>query len=196
MSKYDLDKFNHDLYRWYWTSPLPKRLLELRIRRNQKSILNLLKHHDRIKLLPVPPSPEGGHVEHYYHFIFDLLLPLSILLEHSGQNAKYCLDEFGILTPILERLTDERVMIRKNEGLSNGDLKEVKMIGMSPLLVNIHNFQYSIMRDMVFRKLHIPFTTDANKLIVIERIQPHSYYTDEAIHKGSGTSRISIQNHK
>ena len=157
---------------------------------NQRSIIRLATSTNNIALNPVPPFSAGGHVEHYYHFIFDLLLPLSFIIKKTPSNVIFSLNGFGVLTPILLKLFDNRVRIR-----SNAWERKVNLIGMNPIQININHFQYKNLKEMVCEKLNIDSTSKPNKILLIECIPPDPYYQTSATIKGSGSSRRSIKNH-
>ena len=79
------------------------------VKANQMAIQNLCKETDGP--IFIHPRPLGGSVQHYYHFTFDLMLPLSMVLKNTPPEIIFSLRHFGPLTPILLKSFGERVRI-------------------------------------------------------------------------------------
>ena len=170
-------------------------LKQIIIKQNQQSIIQLAKSTRNIALNPVPPVSGNGHIEHYYHFIFDLLLPLSILIKKTPSDVIFSLKEIGILTPFLLKLFDNRVRIQSNFDVLPEE-KKVNLIGMNPKTINIHYFQLQNLKELICANLNIVSTDKPNKILLIERLPPNPYYLNSANIKGAGSSRRAIKNHK
>lgn len=162
------------------------------LRRNQQKIIKLINNgFDEIALHPIPFS---GGVEHYYHFVFDFLLPIVTLFGKTGKDFKITVNYFGVLTPILKLLLKDNVKILdKNDLLP--EKNKINLIGMNPTKVEVGFDQVNFLNHFVRRVLDIDFCEKPDKILLIERLPPNEYFLNEAIRKGSGASRRSIINH-
>lgn len=134
-------------------------------------------------------------VEHYYHFLFDLALPLYLVLAKAPPRARYLLDEFGIFSDRIPQLFPGRVSIR-NHAESNAELKSYWLHGMDLSLVAVRRAELAAFRDYVLRVLEIPQQSNPRYVLLIERLPPVDYFRYQAVKKGSGASRRSIANHQ
>ncbi|MEM8527052.1 MAG: glycosyltransferase family 61 protein [Bacteroidota bacterium] len=163
---------------------------------NQQAIIKSSKHSQYIFLNPIPPSSvAGGHVEHYYHFIFDLLLPLSLLIRKTSSKIIFVLEDFGVLTQLLLGLFENRVKICSAISPSIKK-KEIDLVGMNPKIIPLQYFRFKSLKEEICANLNIGCAEKPTKILLIERLYPNSYYFSRAKNKGSGTSRRSIKNHK
>lgn len=167
-------------------------LLEIEISKNQQETIQLSKSTNSILIIPFTIG--GGNIEHYYHFIFDLLLPLNLVLNRTSSNVIFSIKDFGILTSIVLKLFKNRINILSD----SNDLfhcEKINLIGMNPNIINIDYLSYRILRKSIFSKLDIKDCNEPSKILLIERLPPNSYFLYDAQIKGSGSSRRSIKNH-
>ncbi|MEL6720528.1 MAG: hypothetical protein AAFP82_17610, partial [Bacteroidota bacterium] len=163
----------------------------IKVWQNHQSIIKLSESNQYIFLKPIPPSSGfGGHVEHYYHFIFDLLLPLSFLIRNTPAKVTFVLNEFGVLTSLLVGLFGNRVKLQSALD-QNIKKKEVELMGMNPTLIPIQHFPYKTLKTKICSNLKIKSLKKPNKILLIERLPPDPYYLNEATNRGSGTTRRS-----
>lgn len=167
----------------------------IKVWQNHKLVIKLSESSQFIFLKPIAPTGLGGHIEHYYHFIFDLLLPISFLIRKTSSKTIFVLDDFGILTPLLLGLFGDRVKIQ-NTYCRNLEEKTISLIGMNPKIIPIQYFQFKTLKTRICAKLNIHPSKKPTKILLIERLAPDSYYFTKAQNKGSGSSRRSIKNHE
>ncbi|MBK0382515.1 glycosyltransferase family 61 protein [Pedobacter sp. SD-b] len=166
--------------------------IESEIEKNQQAIIALSKEAPNILLEPITIG--GGNIEHYYHFIFDLMLPLSLLIKATNPNVVFHLHQFGLFTNYAVEIFKNRIhIIQTNTNLLEG--KKMNLLGMNPNNINILKFPYQILKQTIFSALKIKSSNKPNKILLIERLPPDPYFLNDAKIKGSGTSRRSIQNH-
>jgi hypothetical protein len=159
--------------------------------RNQKELIKLSKTQNDIFLHPVLLN--GGSVEHYYHFIFDLLLPLSRLIKRTSAEVIFRLEDFGPLTNQLLAVYPDRVkFLASTETIA---LPEFDLIGMNPISVFYPPKTINKLKSDICLKLNIRLGNKRDKVILIERLPPNDYFKTKAKIKGSGSSRRSIINH-
>lgn len=173
---------------------LYRKLNVLRISRNQREILEACKSNKLIFLTPVPPPPLGGHVEHYYHFVFDLVLPLNTLLRNTPSNVVFVLEQFGIFTNRLQHLLPDRVRVQ-DESTIPKDAKRMQLMGMNPFWVQLTRKAIETFSYDICSRLEIDQTGNNDKILLIERLPPDRYFVEEAKVKGAGSFRRSILNH-
>lgn len=167
--------------------------IESEIVKNQQAIIALSKETSEILLQPIPIG--GGNIEHYYHFIFDLMLPLSLLIKATNPNVVFHLHEFGSFTKYAIAIFKNRInIIKTNTNLFGG--KKMNLLGMNPNNINIANFPYQVLQQNVLSAFQIKSSNKPNKILLIERLPPEPYFLNDAKIKGSGTYRRSIQNHQ
>jgi hypothetical protein len=136
----------------------------------------------------------GGNVEHYYHFVFDLILPLSLLLKESSANCNFYVEEFGPFSERVQELFPGRVKTIKASEIHQISERH-PICGMNPTDVFL---SHSTLQEFCFnigKCLQIEEATQANKIILIERLPPSPYFLNNAKIKGAGASRRSIHNH-
>lgn len=164
------------------------------ILRNQIEIVELSKLEKLILLKPTCPDGGLGSVEHYYHFIFDLLLPIFYLLEKTFPDIKFGVKEFGIFTERIVQIFPERVVIL-DKNTESIKFKEIELIGMNPKHVFLKKKLLEDFKRSISFKLQVNLNGKANKILLIERVPPDKYFTSNANAKGGGASRRSIINH-
>ena len=162
---------------------------------NRKNILTLSNSNKVIFLEPVPPKNAGGNIEHYYHFIFNLILPLSYILEEIPQGVIFSLHEFGVFSKRLELIFPGRFKIEPRN-YNPKDIKTIQLIGMNPRFVHLSTNVLEKFKTNIFRSLSINQYQQPNKILLIERLPPEDYYLEKATIKGGGTLRRSIKNHE
>ena len=178
---------------------VPKRFIhryvqKLRVIINQKKILNLSTSNKFILLRPTPPQLCGGTIEHYYHFIFDLVMPLNALIRRLPSNTTFLLENFGVLTNRLEDLFPGRTHILNNSSVIN-NVKEISLLGMNPRCVHLQSRELEFFCFDVKHNLGIVHNPPRDQILLIERADSDPFYINSAIKKGSGAKRRSILNH-
>lgn len=176
-------------------------LLEIRwlfrrliILENHKNIIKLARKNKKIKIESKMFGP--GNIEHYYHFIFDLLLPINFIIEKTSWKNIFLIKKFGILTEILINLFHDNIKILgQKEFFSKEIIPSTKIIGIDPGHTIITNKDCEQLKKNILNKLNIKNCENPKKILLIERGTPLSYYINEAELKWSGNSRRSIINH-
>lgn len=174
--------------------PIRRRIATLSILNNQRRILALSKSNKLIFLKPVSPRFCSGSVEHYYHFILDLVLPLNCLTKNTPDDVTFVLKDFGPFTERVQHLFPGRVKI-ENEIKVPNNLKRTRLIGMNPNGVYVTHKVIESFSQTIRQRCEVDQTGKPNKILLIERLPPDSYFTTEASKKGGGTLRRSIPNH-
>ena len=161
--------------------------------KNQLQIIKLSKLKKKIFIKPV--LLEGGNVEHYYHFILDLVFPLSLLIERTPRDVIFIFEEFGIFTERLHSLFPGRVETLKKQDIP-ADIEKVEMFGLSPRRVRAEKGAIQNFSTHIYNRLGVDQTVEPNKILLIERLPPDPYFLKQAKEKGAGASRRSILNHR
>jgi hypothetical protein len=165
-----------------------------RVLNNQRGIIKASQSNELIFLRPVPPPIGGGNVEHYYHFVFDLLLPLHTLLKVAPPNVVFVLEHFGIFTNRLQYIFPGRIRIEDKFAA----LKETTvfdLIGMNPIGLHLTRKTIEQFSNSICNTVGIDHLESRNKILLIERLPPDQYFVEHAREKGSGATRRSIRNH-
>ncbi|MFN5515695.1 MAG: glycosyltransferase 61 family protein [Cyanobacteriota bacterium] len=128
----------------------------------------------------------------YYHFIVDLLLPLSTVIKNTPDDCIFVIQEFGILTNLLTQIFPGRIKIEERDNKLRYT-EEVNLNGMSPKYFYLTR---NLMEDFaltVCNNLNIESTNESNKVLLIERAV---FVADPTIPKPTGSLTRSILNHK
>ncbi|MEQ9298925.1 MAG: glycosyltransferase family 61 protein [Cyclobacteriaceae bacterium] len=133
----------------------------------------------------------GGSIEHYYHFVFDLLLPLSRGMSGAKREVVFSVKRFGPLSLELQTIFPGRVILTDKEE----HVSALPLLGMNPHGLKRMKFNLDSFSSQMMERLHIEGTNVTKKIILIERSIPHDYYLQDAKKKGTGTERRSIRNH-
>jgi hypothetical protein len=163
------------------------------VRKNQAQILKLSKSEKRILL---KPKTLGGNVEHYYHFILDLALPLNNLINKtSPKNVFLVENNLGPFTERLLQLYPDRVEIL-DRGARHREICSAHLIGMNPRHVLLTKNTLEKFRKDTCHRLQIGQSIKPSKILLIERLPPEEYFLTKAKIKGGGALRRSILNHE
>src|SRR5688572_17348837 len=79
------------------------RVRAMRVRRNRRALVRRSRSNSPLAIFP------DNSAEHYYHFLFDLALPLFLLLEELGDDSQVIVDTTGPYIPRLEQMFPNRV---------------------------------------------------------------------------------------
>ncbi|WP_197444012.1 glycosyltransferase 61 family protein [Maioricimonas rarisocia] len=132
--------------------------------------------------------------EHYYHFLFDLCLPLWRLTEVVPLGTRFTLRSFGILTDRLEAMFPGSVCIEDDPDRIE-QLPRMPLSGMNPRFVELDCYEVMRFRRHVLSTLGANETSERMNVLLIERAPPDPYFLLEAQKRGAGASRRSIPNH-
>jgi hypothetical protein len=132
------------------------------------------------------PLNLGGSIEHYFHFLFGYLIPF---VENTPQkdDKMYLFKDCGpVLNPIIMNLPDYTTGITRNSdvqsiGFFGYDSPEFPGMDME----SIKNKFYNIF------KIKSKFSKD---VVVIDRCEPHPFYSEQSQILTSGNSRRSVPN--
>lgn len=161
---------------------------------NRQEILKQAQTNSFIYLQPVPPPGQcGGHVEHYYHFLFDLILPLYFIIKSTPKNI-FVLREVGPYTSWIHKLFPNRVKIDSTAGIPE-EIPKIELIGMNPKCVEFTHKEIQEFSMQVCHMLGIDYPAETNRILLIERLPPDPYFITQAVNKGAGSFRRSIPNH-
>ncbi|MEO9965306.1 MAG: glycosyltransferase family 61 protein [Reichenbachiella sp.] len=147
-----------------------KRQATAAFEKNQQLIAESLRHSNEINLIPVPPVGGDGTLDNYFHFIFDFLLPLFLIIERSPKvRIGIPFVNLGYQKKYLAKLFSDQVF---DSSQNSGKLESIEMHGMNSLLVRSSLSQLSSFKSYVVNTLGIKLAASAKKVIVIERAAP------------------------
>lgn len=161
---------------------------------NQREILELSRIKNSIFLEPIPPEGGRGNIEHYYHFVFDLILPIYFLTNEISATT-FVLKNFGIYSSRIKQVFPNCVRVELDTAVSE-KTPRISLIGMNPNCVDLTNYDLKKFSTYMYELLGIDRSQTPNKILLIERLPPESYFITDAIAKGGGTQRRSIPNHE
>lgn len=159
--------------------------------KNQKVIVDKLLKDGQVLLQPIPPYGGDGDTDNYFHFIFDLLLPLYLIFKEFP-NARVGLDfvEIGYLKSYIFKIFPHQVF----DSSQNSD-QRIDMHGMNPLLVHIPLSVIQSFKTFIIEKLNIKLDNITNKVVLIERTTQLYNNEKEAVRIKTGSLKRSIKNH-
>ena len=111
-----------------------KLICTLRLIKNQLTILWLSQSKKMITLQPTR-STQG-----YYHFVMDLLFPLSIVIKNVPNNRIFVFQDFGVLTNLLPQIFPGRIKIQESDS-NLRDVEKVNLNGMNAKYVYLRRIQ-------------------------------------------------------
>ena len=161
----------------------------LRVWRNQKQILKAVANGKSTVHLEIRPLGRGT-IEHYYHFVFDLLLPLSRIVDKISDQRSFTISYFGPLSSQLKEIIPNQVSI-----INETPNQYLTLLGMNPNCMNRCKFDFDSLINRVNRTFRYNEGAKRDMIILIERKVPNQYYLKEAINKRGGSVRRSIKNH-
>lgn len=161
---------------------------------NQAQIIRLAQSKNVVFLQPTPPVRCGGTVDRYYHFIFDLVLPLYCLRRRVSSEVTFLVEAPGGFTERLFKIFPQGI-----EAVDLGDtistLDTVPLIGMNPKGVGLSERLLDTFREDICRYLNVDSGGDTNKILLIERLPPDEYFFTKAKVQGGGAAWRSLKNH-
>ncbi|MFG0331841.1 MAG: glycosyltransferase family 61 protein [Maioricimonas sp. JB049] len=158
------------------------------VRRNRAAIRRTAVRNGRLLLVP------DNNVEHYYHFLFDLCLPLWSLTEAVPPETRFALRSFGILTDCLAEVFPGRTYIEDGP-IQTAELPQESLVGMNPIFVELNASEVARFRTHVLATQGVGEVPEPTNVLLIERLPPDPYFVSEAQKRGAGASRRSIPNH-
>ena len=140
--------------------------------------------------IPLRAGPAPGHLgrtTHFFHFLFDVLLPLSHLLEaHPGARVSYPVEDVGLFGSILTGLYGERVRIV--EAVPTGALP---IAGWNPMVHPRSAREWADFRRHIFERTSVRPPERFVDVVLINR--PKRAESGETA--GEGTGPRSIPNY-
>lgn len=136
----------------------------------------------------------SGSVEHYYHFLLGLCVPIvEASIDLGIINARKAVRECGPLSPLLQELRLNIETIRREAS------------AMLPSNLHLYGYDspthYDLRAFSIFRKYVQSAASEIEpdntpNILVVERGAPNPFYLSDLTERpGSGTSRRSIRNH-
>lgn len=166
-----------------------------RVLRNQAEIIRRIRiERAPVRLRPVPPSGCGGSVEHYYHFLFDLLLPLDCLVRQAPSGTLFLLEDVGPFSDRLRATFPDSVAILEDSDVAPV-FRTVDLIGMNPRCVPVSRIALENLKKTVSCRLQIDTAAPRRNVLLIERAPPSAFYLSNSKVRGGGSDRRSIVNH-
>jgi hypothetical protein len=183
-----VENFLGRCFNWLKRSDIARIIGLFHVQINQCSIVRAARASKVIYLKPSTPD-----VSVFYHYILDLLLPLTLLLAKTSSDVLFVLDHFELFAESLLDLFPDRVRIKSSSSYSN-KAKPFQLVGMSPYEVSIRPRSVELFRDDIFTRLGIAPSPHPNKIILIERL-PVTLEQSAISDKKRGALRRSITNH-
>ena len=174
------------------TTPLAERL---RVALNQAYLRKVAGTVPRLLLAPRPPTGCGGSVAHYYHFVFDLMMPLSRLFPAGRPPMTFQLRSFGPLTGAIRDVFGEAIEILPESGPASTE-RCATLLGMNPRCVRSICRDLEDFRRFVLGRFSVNDVREPDTVVLIERMPPDPYFLQFAEGGGAGASRRSLMNHQ
>ncbi len=175
----------------------------MRVELNQRTLARSIgrctgKAPKKPSVMLIPRSPPGcrGEVDSYYHFLFDLMLPLCRLLSRVDPAARFAIPPVGPFTSRISELFGERVAILTPDD-APPDVPRLPLVGMNPQGIAINPRWLLEFRRFVFDRYRIAEVERPDLVVLVERVPPDPYYRQRGpgIRGTSGATRRSLVNH-
>lgn len=145
--------------------------------------------YNHIMLVPVHGI---GNIQHYYHFIVNAALPMSVITKYKRKRSTISFPDFGIFSPYLSLILNDNTTIQTTKS-PDLRIKTITLHGLNPLTKNVPSATIQHFRNTVLNNLDIQEGTK-KRVLFIERAAPHTFFSTEAERKESGSTRRSIVN--
>ncbi|MEZ5571388.1 MAG: glycosyltransferase family 61 protein [Halioglobus sp.] len=168
-----------------------------RVQRNQSSLLRLCRQSPAIYIRTEPPQGCAGKPDRFYHFVFDLVLPLYRIMLRAPTSARFTVGSLGPFATYFEQLFPGRVdVIPQRLQLKDAPpgLAAHSLIGMNPRCCYLYGGELRAFRRHVFDVLGCPPAPQPTQVLLIERLPPQPYYVEKG-RSTSGAGRRSLLNH-
>jgi len=166
----------------------------LRADLNRAFLRREAKRHRRVLLVPQPPAGCAGSPAHYYHFLFDLVMPLSRVVGKGIPPGVFHLHAFGPLTAAFRDVFGDTVEVLPESADAPG-ARRLHLLGMNPRCVLCTSRALDGFRRFVLERLSIRDDREPDTVVLVERVRPDPYYLEVAARGGAGTSRRALVNH-
>ncbi len=157
---------------------------------NQFFIRIRAKFNNQINLVP---SWGQGSEEHYFHFIFDLVLPLNSLIDQTSSKVRFAVREFGNLSVLLTEIFGDRVAVIPKEVSFN---RRSMLMAMGSMNSFLDRSNMESLKNTMLKAYGLTKSKNRNKVLLINRVPADKYFSVDAKNMGSGSERRSIKNHK
>lgn len=179
--------------KWVYSSLIPP-WGRFQVELNQARIRRLLATGHCPLLVPTPPPGRGGRLEGYYHFLFDLVLPLTRLFDNFSQDQHIALRPFGVFTNRIVELFGDRVQILPEEDVSH-PRQSLPLVGMNPVGVWLTHRNLQDFRQEILGRTEVVGEPPPSLVVLIERSLPETAIQQQFRDANRGGSRRSIANH-
>jgi len=170
-------------------------LNRIRITESFMHIIDKSATEKEIYLIPVAALGCGGSPHRYYHFLFDLLLPVYYLMRSTQSDVTFIVDNCGPFTERITEIFPERLRIRRAG--EQPDAYTAKIIGTNPNYYVLNRTLLQDFKEFVVNRLKIELSENPKRILLIERMPPEKFfYSDKCAVKGGGSARRSIINHE
>lgn len=163
---------------------------------NQQNILRIAKTQKSLVLQVTPHLGTGVNIENYYHFIFDLVLPIYALINQTNSDVVFTvkLDNFA---KKLKILFPNRVKIENKKSRDLDNAFKVNLLGMNAKVVYLKKTFLEKFKQDIFLGLEISSSQSPQKILLIERGKPNQKVSNSDSNQSSigGVLRRSIVNH-
>ncbi len=135
-----------------------------------------------------PPKTGMGAMDNYYHFVVDLMLPLSVLGRQRPGNNAIILPDVGSFKSVVTQVYGSRFEFISS-ALESPDLVRVDLFGMNPKIIHCRKGEIKQLRADVLESTDSKAQRKPDKLVFIERTPP-----PPGALPGSGSLRRSLPN--
>lgn len=162
-----------------------------RVRLNQWLLCRRARRTGELHIVPTNPWRGRGSVEHYYHFMVDLLLPLQGVLSRCPPGVRVAVEAKG---PFQARLAE--IFGGQVDSAKTPSQDAQPLVGMNPRHVRLTPHEIQVFRQSMLQACGRPSEAQRLKrVLLIERGAPEGYFLGEADKSGGGALRRSITNH-
>ncbi len=170
-------------------------LVKNQVAKNQNELVKLTVENDILHLKLKSAIGCPGSPQHYYHFLFDVVLPLHVLIQRVGPKVSFYIDECGSFNSFLPVLFPGRILsseeFAKTTLIAKGDL-----VGMNPRAMRLSESLHQSFKADIATALNAKLSADSKIILLIERVAPSQEFLEKtSTASKAGANRRAILNH-
>ncbi|MEM6798063.1 MAG: glycosyltransferase family 61 protein [Planctomycetota bacterium] len=166
---------------------LQRHLRAVVVGRRLRRIARVARGADRLFVRP------ERNVDHYYHFLFDLVLPLFCVAADSPRGARFVVERFGPLSDRLDTLLPGRTELV--EGGHDEKEPAIDLPGLNSRYTRLEPKAIDAFSRHTAAALGVTLCDEPRDVVLVERMPPAEYYLTDSARKGGGSHRRAILNH-
>lgn len=130
---------------------------------------------------------------HYYHFLFDLVMPFYCLQRNVHAETLFYIDDVDLASQRLQELFPDQIVVYGQE--RDPRIPTFPMVGLNPKVVDIPPDIIDEFVKFVWERLDCAYPSSRDKVLLVERLPPTQRFLKHRGDRRSGAERRAISNH-